>query len=438
MSDISSESSVSVKLDKILIKLTEHDNALLKLNKLDNIEVKLNQMSTRISEIEAQTVNNKSEISDIKTSLDFAYSEIEEIKQQNATISSRVDELKTSLLSKPSNGSIESGLLQQQAKMLSDELTELRGYGQRHNLLFDGIREDHEENCKMKIDAIANKYMGLPEAHTVIDKAHRIGAKRPGKPRSIVVRFITHSAKEITYSRRFQLKGTGIGVRLHLPERIEREHRIISNVLPLAKQQDPNAHITANTKLVYKGKLYDSQSIRNSDIDTHKVHQRENDTTICFQGPLSPLSNFYSATIELDSRTYSSTEQYYQAEKARRHSDTKALARIMLTTDPYEIKKISRQIKLNPALSPASEEASNREAMLKCVACKFQSPSLGRFLMETGTKRLAEHSKFDTFWGTGYSLYDKDCFNYDTSKGQNQLGRILEQVRSQLTQTNMQ
>ena len=102
----------------------------------------------------------------------------------------------------------------------------------------------------------------------------------------------------------------------------------------------------------------------------------------------------------------------------------------MLTNDPYEIKKISRDIKLNTSISQEVEESANHAVMVKGVTCKFQDPSLGRFLIETGTKRLAEHSRYDTFWGTGYSLYDKDCLNFNSSRGQNRLGKILEQVRA--------
>ena len=109
----------------------------------------------------------------------------------------------------------------------------------------------------------------------------------------------------------------------------------------------------------------------------------------------------------------------------------------MLTADPFEIKKISKQIKPYPTLTKDSEELANHAAMVKCVTQKFQDPCLRRFLVETGTKHLAEHSKFDTFWGTGYSLYDKDCLNYDRSRGQNRLGQVLEQVRSEIQQVNL-
>ena len=433
MPDATSESTMSEKLDEIIKKLSQHDTALSKLNKLDTIELKLNEMSNRISEIEEKAEKNKTEISEIKTSLDFAYSEIDEIKKETTNIHSEIQEMKTNINTcKTSNRAIETELLQNQAKMLSDEITDLKGYSQRHNLLFDGIKEEPNENCKMTINNIVGEYMDLPDAYRVIDKAHRLGAKRPGKPRSIVVRFITHSAKETTYSRLFMLRGTGLGVRPHLPEKTEREHRLISNILPLAKQQDSNANITAQSKLFYKGKLYDSVSVRNSAIPTHKVHQRETTTTICFQGHLSPLSNFYSTTIEIDNNLYTSTEQYYQAEKAKRHSDPRSLARIMLTNDPYDIKKISRQIKPNPSISQEAEESANHDAMVKCVTAKFQDPSLRRFLIETGAKRLAEHSKYDTFWGTGYSLFDKDSLNFDSTRGQNRLGQILEQVRASI------
>ena len=58
-----------------------------------------------------------------------------------------------------SNYAIESDILQNQANWLSDELTELKGYSQRHNLLFDGIKEISNDNCKITIDEIAHVYV---------------------------------------------------------------------------------------------------------------------------------------------------------------------------------------------------------------------------------------------------------------------------------------
>ena len=58
---------------------------------------------------------------------------------------------------------MEIRLLQQQTKLLSNELTGENRYTQRHILLFDGIKEDHSENCTMTIDSIINQYMDLPD-----------------------------------------------------------------------------------------------------------------------------------------------------------------------------------------------------------------------------------------------------------------------------------
>ena len=119
------------------------------------------------------------------------------------------------------------------------------------------------------------------------------------------------------------------------------------NVFPLVKMEDANTHITAITKLIYRGKLYDNNSIRISAIPTHKGNKGK--TTF------SPSSNFCNTTLKIDNNVYSSTVQYYQAVKARRHKDNTTLKRILITTDPYEINKISRQIKTKPALTQQVE-----------------------------------------------------------------------------------
>lgn len=57
-----------------------------------------------------------------------------------------------------------------------------------------------------------------------------------------------------------------------------------------------------------------------------------------------------------------------------------------------------------------------------------QSEKHKHFLIETGTDTLAEASP-NKYWGTGYKLHTKEIWQPHSYKGQNRLGKLLEEVR---------
>ena len=73
-----------------------------------------------------------------------------------------------------------------------------------------------------------------------------------------------------------------------------------------------------------------------------------------------------------------------------------------------------------------------QEVMKEGLFEKFsQNPHLTEALKGTGSNELAESSPTDKYWGTGKSIYDSSAF--EKWDGQNHLGKILMQIRTQLT-----
>ena len=60
--------------------------------------------------------------------------------------------------------------------------------------------------------------------------------------------------------------------------------------------------------------------------------------------------------------------------------------------------------------------------MLTALRAKFSGhPQLTRLLLDTGTRRLVEHTTNDSYWGDG-----------GNGSGQNRLGHLLMQVRDEI------
>ena len=118
------------------------------------------------------------------------------------------------------------------------------------------------------------------------------------------------------------------------------------------------------------------------------------------------------------------------AEKAKMFNDLDARDRIMKATNPDVMKKIGRTIRNFVA---SEWDGACDSVVRKGNLAKFrQNPDMGKQLLSTGTKILAEASPYDTIWGIGIAADHQDACVPSKWPGQNRLGTILMQVREML------
>lgn len=128
------------------------------------------------------------------------------------------------------------------------------------------------------------------------------------------------------------------------------------------------------------------------------------------------FSNFAAFPIQLDGKTWPTTEHYFQAQKfaGTPHEET-----VRLAPSPGEAAKIGRKRSLPLR---ADWESVKDDIMRHAVLAKFeQHPQLRSLLLSTGDAVLIEHTKNDAYWGDG-----------GDGTGKNMLGRILMEVRTRL------
>ena len=145
----------------------------------------------------------------------------------------------------------------------------------------------------LEIYSLLARWLHLPNARFEIDKAHRMGSYDSSRCRPIIVKFKTHRSKEVVYSKRKMLKGSGIFINLHLTDEHQRESVLLDKVARFAHSSDQSAKRQGD-QIWYKQKLYTLHELSASDLPVHNIHQRENETVIGFLGELSPLSFFFS------------------------------------------------------------------------------------------------------------------------------------------------
>ena len=132
-----------------------------------------------------------------------------------------------------------------------------------------------------------------------------------------------------------------------------------------------------------------------------------------FQGRYRFLSNFWSAEVELDGIIYPSVEYAYQAAKS---FDPSYRERIRKCNNPGATKKLGRNIILRGDWNNV-----RLSIMYMLLKQKFRIPELRDKLLSTGTAMLIEGNYWgDTYWGV--------C----RGRGENNLGKLIMQVRSEL------
>ncbi|MFN4258036.1 MAG: NADAR family protein [Gemmataceae bacterium] len=128
------------------------------------------------------------------------------------------------------------------------------------------------------------------------------------------------------------------------------------------------------------------------------------------------FSNFSPHPIELDGKTWPTSEHYYQAQK---FVGTEHEEMIRQTQSPGKAKRMGRSPKV--PIRP-DWEAVKDDVMRKVVMAKFtQHDDLRAILLATGDVELIEHTTNDSYWGDG-----------GDGSGRNMLGRILMEVRERL------
>jgi len=137
-----------------------------------------------------------------------------------------------------------------------------------------------------------------------------------------------------------------------------------------------------------------------------------------FQGNKRWLSNFAPVKIELEGRTFQSTEHAYMSAKSDDVSWKEFCSDDKNTAG--QVKRASRNIQLVD-----DWETKKLEVMEECIKQKFNQEPFKTKLLETGSKHIQEGNRWgDKFWGV--------CLK--TNKGKNHLGRLIMEVRSTLNE----
>ena len=135
-----------------------------------------------------------------------------------------------------------------------------------------------------------------------------------------------------------------------------------------------------------------------------------------FFGKYRFLSNFYPALVKINDISFPTVEHAYQALKTKDLSIRNEIAKL---STPLEAKRFGAKVKLRD-----NWDSFKYNGMYHLVFQKFKNnKELRQLLMDTGDEQLMEGNCWhDTYWG----------FDLTTGEGENNLGKILMEVRKEL------
>ena len=150
----------------------------------------------------------------------------------------------------------------------------------------------------------------------------------------------------------------------------------------------------------------------------HHVEQQQEVKFYNREDPYYEFTNFYPCHVLIDGKTWPSTEHYFQAQKFVGTPYVEAIRHFPTAREAFQLSRTPQASRW----CRGDWEQVKEDIMLKALRCKFGGiPELKKKLLETGNKRLIEHTHNDSYWGDG-----------GDGSGKNKLGKLLERVRSEL------
>ncbi len=139
--------------------------------------------------------------------------------------------------------------------------------------------------------------------------------------------------------------------------------------------------------------------------------------------PYGCFSNFSPHAIIIDGKKWPTVEHYYQAHKLLGTPDQDLMEAIRQVETPEQAAAMGRD---RARIIRVDWKTAKNEVMWQAVLTKFLTyKEIQAVLLNTGDELLVENSPRDYYWGCG-----KD------GSGQNQLGKMLMQVRCYLRENH--
>ena len=406
--------------------------------KIDDLYELMSTMRTELNEFRQNSVT-KSEVQKINDEISKINEKIDDaITNSTTAVTTAEQALKlcqdsdnkiTSLETQLEAANTQNDNMAKKVFQLTEKLNKLESYNRRENLLFDGIKQEPEEDCEKVMRKFFQDKLGIFD-DIKFQRVHRLPYNKDPNP--IICSFVLFSDRQNVWQAKKKLKDTKFFISEDLPADYIQRRRILQPILREARKQKKLVHLR-DDRLVLEGKVYSIDTVHElpDDLQPKSLATKTFDNVTAFFGGLSPLSNFHPVKITVDGKQFLSTEQYLQWHKAYVANQPAIMKKIMESKTPLQAKQLGDKLNLTKDIWLPEAKAAIHNA---CKAKFTQNDSARAFLLNTGNTQLIEASK-DPVWGIGMSLHDKNLTDRTKWTGGNLLGEVLTEIRKYLNDT---
>ena len=156
--------------------------------------------------------NLSKEIADLKKSLEFTQ---EEAKGKLSTLNEKIFTMEKNLFSLKKDIDIIQTTKPSSTIDIENKVVDLEDRSRRNNLRINGIKEGKNktwEKCQERVNCFLEEKLDIDTSEIWIERAHRVGEKKNGQERQIVVQFNSYKHKLDILRNCKKLKGTNFSV----------------------------------------------------------------------------------------------------------------------------------------------------------------------------------------------------------------------------------
>ena len=139
-------------------------------------------------------------------------------------------------------------------------------YTRRENLRFNNIEEKEYEDCKVVVDNILKKELGVDTTKIRFHAVHRVGKKIHCRRRPIIARFVCREDRDKVWSKRGKLKESMTHADAYITQdyarAIQEERKVLIKAMMKAREEHGlNDAKVKGRFLIINNERHDSKSI---------------------------------------------------------------------------------------------------------------------------------------------------------------------------------
>jgi len=148
--------------------------------------------------------------------------------------------------------------LSEKIQKISNQTDDNQRRSMQNNVIIHGIAEEEKESVSEKIQDFLETELKIGKEEVPrmnIDRCHRLGQRKEGKQRPVIVRFTQHTAKELIFSKVSNLKGKNFSVQHQFSTETLKKRADLIKVMREEREKGNICKLQAD-KLFINGKLY--------------------------------------------------------------------------------------------------------------------------------------------------------------------------------------